>query len=131
MIELVHDEVAAGGVLVFSLSRRTQEAGSTGPNIAWLVWRTQIVESSMVAGGRVFEDYRVVDTMRLEAGSEASPCEFRMPEQGPVSYEGKLFRLAWEVVVGTQLPGGGPQPMGIKAFRVVAGRIPSLPPTPA
>ena len=131
MIEIVHDEVSAGGMLAFRLAIRTDEAGSMGPTAAWLVWRTEILALAMVVGGQVTEDYRIVETMRLEPAVGASPFEFRIPEEGPVSYEGRLFRVLWEVVVGTQSPSDGPLPAASKAFRVVARRTSPPPPAPA
>lgn len=118
MIEFTHAEVPAGGVVSGRLVLRPGESAPAGVTVAWLVWRTEQALIATLGAREVIEDYVVVERRRLEIGTVGNAFEFRIPEQGPASYDGKLFRLVWEVVVGGQSP--GPEPAACAAFRVVA-----------
>jgi len=118
MIEFTHSEVPVGGVVSGRLVLRPGRSAPTGVTVAWLVWRTEQARFATLGAGEAIEDYVVVEHRRLEPASAGNAFEFRIPEQGPASYEGKLFRLVWEVVVGGQSP--GPEPVACATFTVVA-----------
>lgn len=127
MIEFTHAEVVAGGVVSGRLVVRPGRSAPTGVSHAWLVWRIEAraMATVMAAGGRggVIEDYVVIDRRPIDGSPGGNAFEFRVPEQGPVSYDGKLFRLVWEVVVGGVSP--APQPVACAAFRVLPGPLPA------
>ena len=117
MIEFDRPEVEAGGVVAGTVTwPRPQEAPSNP--VAWLVWRLAILDHARIDfdGGSAIEDYTVVEMLRLAAGSA---FRFTLPAAGPVSYDGKLFRVFWEVVAGTESPSAGADVMTHGAFRVV------------
>lgn len=121
MIEFRQARVQAGGALAGRIAWRPGAVAPADVAMAWLVWRLEIVDRNTLAlGVSGFEDYTVVDRLRLDPQDEAGTFEFRIPEQGPVSYDGKLFSVTWEVVVGTHSPATGPHPVASAAFRVVA-----------
>jgi hypothetical protein len=121
MIEFAQAQVPAGGAVAGRIAWRPGAPAPAGGATAWLVWRLEVVDwATLAMGVSGFEDYTVVERMRLDPQVGTATFEFRIPEQGPVSYEGKLFRVIWEIVVGTQSPSSGTQPAAHGAFRVVA-----------
>ena len=121
MIEFTRAQVPAGGSVAGRIAWRPGAPAPAGEAMAWLVWRLEVVDwTTLAMGVSGFEDYAVVDRMRLDPQVGTGTFEFRIPEQGPVSYEGKLFRVIWEIVVGTQSSSSGPQPAAHRVFRVVA-----------
>ena len=97
MIVLERDAVAAGEAI------RGSWVGAGGDDdAAWLVWRVVALNNAMLAdGGRAIEDYRVQGSCSLPPQSKGA-FEFRIPATGPCTHDGQLFRLVWEIVVGTR-----------------------------
>jgi hypothetical protein len=122
MIEFTHAEVPVGGLVSGRLVARRDEGAASRASVAWLVWRMEHV-GFLAGDGRTFEDCVVVARQPLDRAPGANAFEFRIPDQGPVSYDGKLFRLVWEVVVGGQSP--APEPVACAAFRVVPRPAPA------
>ena len=80
-------------------------------------WRTQ---------GRGEIDWRVVRRARrkVEAGAGSAIAlrfELEIPAEGPISYEGNLFAVVWEVAVLADIAWGR-DPFEAVAFRVVPRR---------
>jgi hypothetical protein len=93
VITLRESQVAAGSEVIGTVAA-TQRADT-----AWLVWRLAVADTNLVGlDGTAIEDYVVVGKCRLDSGTG---FEFRVPPAGPVSYDGKLFRIVWEIVAGT------------------------------
>lgn len=67
-----------------------------------LGWRTE---------GRGDVDRKTTTELKLEAGSVSAgdrtvfPFEFLLPNEGPISYDGSLLRILWEITVLVDLPG--------------------------
>jgi len=122
MIEFTRAEVATGGVVSGRLVVRPGRNAPSGPTHAWLVWRTQAKAWASAGEGTAMEDYFVIDRRPIGALPDGNDFEFRVPEQGPVSYDGTLFRVVWEIVVGGMSP--APEPLASAAFKVVARTAP-------
>jgi len=118
MIEFTHAEVAAGGVVSGRLVVHPGKGAPSGATHAWLVWRTEARWGAVPADGVASEDYVVIERRPIDASPGGNAFEFRVPAQGPASYDGKLFRVVWEVVVGGLSP--APEPVASAAFKVVA-----------
>lgn len=118
MIEFTRAEVATGGVVSGRLVVRPGRSAPAGATHAWLVWRTQAKAWAALGDGTAMEEYFVIDRRPIGSSPDGYAFEFRVPEQGPVSYDGTLFRVVWEVVVGGMSP--APEPVASAAFAVVA-----------
>ena len=69
------------------------------------MWRTEVrldqiprSEGTIRAEG----DYCVVARQSAEALDGPMRFEFTIPKEGPLTYDGKLMRVIWELVAGTQ-----------------------------
>ena len=118
MITIRQAEVATGN------SVRGSVAPSAGVNVnaAWLVWRLKVVNTNILSeGSTAIEDYTVVDKCSLKPGPSEAAFEFPIPEAGPLSHDGKLFQIIWEVVVGTESDSSKNEVVEYAPFKVVAG----------
>ncbi len=121
MITIRQAEVAAGNSVRGSV---TPDAG-TNVNAVWLVWRLRTVYRNF--GGefaKPIEDYTVVAKCPLKAGPAEAAFELPIPEGGPLSHDGKLFQIIWEVVVGTESGSSKNEVVEYAPFKVVAGAAP-------
>ena len=88
------------------VARGSAVEGSIAPaadmNVAWLVWRLEPTDWHAFAGRSPIEDYTLVEKRRLQRGPSGATFEFHIPAAGPLSHEGKLIRVFWEVVAGTE-----------------------------
>jgi hypothetical protein len=116
MIELERDEIAAGDVLAGKLGARP-DCGPGQEVTVWLVWRILAVFTPLDMLRRVDANYSIVDTCPLP-GTDLY-FSFRIPERGPLTYDGTLFRVMWEVVAGTT---SGPDQVSVAAHRLVRVR---------
>jgi hypothetical protein len=104
VIQLDAAEVRPGGVLKGSASWDDPPGGRARATL-WLVWRTEVrldqiprSEGTIRAPG----DYCLVAQQSLEVGGRPVPFEFAIPNEGPITYQGQLMRVIWELVAGTQ-----------------------------
>ena len=82
MITMREAQVAAGRAVKGSV------APATGINVAWLIWRLEVVNYGVMReGATAITDYTVVEKRHLEAGPSDAAFEFHIPDAGPVSYE--------------------------------------------
>ena len=118
MITIRQAEVATGN----SVRGSVAPAAGTTVNAAWLVWRLKVVNRNVLSEGTTaIEDYTVVDKCTLKAGPAEATFEFPIPEAGPLSHDGKLFQIIWEVVVGTESGSSANKVEEYAPFKVVAG----------
>lgn len=96
------EEIEAGGVVTGRLIVRPDAAVKVQGSSVSLQWRTE---------GRGDKESRAVATVDLGALGELGPMqersfpfEFRVPEEGPMSYDGKLVRILWEVKAHLDVP---------------------------
>jgi hypothetical protein len=121
MITIRQAEVAAGNSVRGSVA---PEAG-VSVNAAWLVWRLKVVNTNILSeGSSAIEDYNVVDKCALKAGPAGAAFELAIPAVGPLSHDGKLFQIIWEVVVGTESGSSANKVAEYARFKVVAGAAP-------
>jgi hypothetical protein len=106
-------EVAAGSALEGSVA----PAGDM--NVAWLVWRLVPADWRAFAGRTAIEDYTVVDKRRLQRGPSGAAFEFHIPDAGPFSHEGKLIRVVWQIVAGTESASSPAHVAEFASFKVV------------
>ena len=121
MIIFKQAQVAAGSAVAGSIAWRPGIHGRAGDIVVcWLIWRTALADGGEIGPARsAIEDYTVVEKQRLDPGPGGMSFEFRIPEQGPLSHEGKLLRVVWEIVAGTESTATGLQVALCGAFKVV------------
>ena len=110
MIAFAQAQVATGSTVEGRIS-----GGGVDATVAWLVWRLSPVVRVPGESVRAIEDYVVVGKRPLDA----TAFTFAIPEQGPLSYEGPLIRVVWEIVAGSE-SSRGPQITEHGTFTVVA-----------
>ena len=104
MITLDSLEVRAGGRLQGSASWEKPARGAERLTL-WLVWRTDVrLDKVSISDGsvRADGDYCVVERKTLEAGDAPVRFEFAIPKEGPLTYDGRMLRVIWELLAGTQ-----------------------------
>lgn len=117
MIELTFspETIQVGESLEATVRYRPSEFREINEIVIRPRWRTE---------GRGDEARGVVRTVRRQPG-QVGPSdpfvrsfEFTIPENGPISYEGKLIRIIWEVHVLVDVPWAG-DPVHSRSFRVL------------
>ena len=116
MIELEGDDFSAGDVVAGRLASRP-ECGAGEEVTVWLVWRVIASRIELLTPLRVDTDYCIVDARPLPA--DGRHFEFRIPKGGPLTYDGKLFDVVWEVVAGTT---SGRSRVSVAAHRILRVR---------
>ena len=104
MISIVLDDVrvVAGdrisGHVTYSPNEKTPPKTAT----VELVWRTE---------GRGTKEHEVVRSLTLSPAElstgSAIPFTFQTPYEGPITYNGSLLRIIWEIKTTVTLPGLG------------------------
>lgn len=120
MIKLDTAVVRPGGVLKGTASWDEPAPGAARPTL-WLVWRSEIRPDQIPRSGDILRedgDYRVVAQQTVEASGAPVRFEFAIPAEGPLTYEGKLLRVIWELLAGTQ-KGASPKVVERVVFSVL------------
>ncbi len=109
-IELKQNQVSPGQILRGDCYWQTNSDKEFQPATLKIGWRTE-------GRGSVDKDQF---SQKIKLASLVSvPFEYEIPLNGPLSYDGQLIRIIWEVVVQTdQFLFGGEK--GEKVFRVVS-----------
>ena len=112
-IKFIQPQVAAGARVSGAVAWTA--LGKTAGAHLLLAWRTE---------GSELADFCVVREARHEFGTDGPtevPFDFGVPGEGPLSYDGKLFRIIWEIAVLADIP-WLPDEIEHAPFRVVARR---------
>lgn len=114
-ITLSPETVCVGETLEVTVRCQPTEFQETNTIVIRPRWRTE---------GRGDEARGVIRAVRRQPG-QVGPSdpfdhtfEFTIPENGPISYEGKLIRIIWEVHVLVDVPWAG-DPSHARSFRVL------------
>lgn len=101
-LRLVRDEVPAGGAVEAQILWTPHKQTQPKKAIAKLQWRTE---------GRGSSDTQVVEQIQLDTHlftrgvPSQIPIRLSVPSAGPISYNGSLIRIIWEVSLYVDLPG--------------------------
>ncbi len=101
-IRLPQPDVKAGGQLTGTLVWTSEQQKMPKGAIATIGWRTE---------GRGTVDQAKIQEIQLDpnrlgiGGAAPVPFQFQIPFEGPISYNGRLIRIIWELNVVIDLPG--------------------------
>ena len=111
MIELSLDqwEIEAGSTLIVRARRKSDAGKPWGALQVKIGWRTE---------GRGNVDRKTVYQTRQDLASDECAIALPIPLEGPLSFDGKLIRIIWEVAA-RPADREGPAPVVSAAFRVV------------
>ena len=113
-VHLSRDKVRNGERLSGTVSWRAEGSKTPRKIEALCRWRT---EGSGTKSGEVVCR---VEQANLEGRNEVTiPVQFDIPREGPLSYDGKVLRIIWEVVANADLPMARDE-HDVKTFTVVA-----------
>jgi hypothetical protein len=110
-------DVEAGAAATASIRLEDEPAGIARVTVE-VGWRTE---------GRGDPDSAVVQSTEMVTDGTAPPgmrdvsVDFTVPADGPVSYDGKILRIIWEVRV--RVAAGGEERTQVESFRVTPRRV--------
>jgi Arrestin (or S-antigen), N-terminal domain len=100
-IRLHHNQVMAGETLTGSFSFYPDSQKTVKEAIASIGWRTE--GRGTVDQGKVQEI--TFDPTHFANGSGSVPFKFQLPSECPISVDGQLIRIIWEVSVKLDIAG--------------------------
>lgn len=108
--------VAPGKVLEGRVKARTESGKAPRGLVVVAGWRTE---------GRGRRDAHDAVTVRLDAGGGAEwpvdgEVRIPIPAEGPVSFDGELVRIVWELRIRLDIPWGRDETLA-RVFRVACG----------
>ena len=115
MITIAEAQVAAGRTV------KGRVVSDEDIDVGWLIWRLEhVTRGVMGEGGKPINDYTLIEKRALLRGPSDAGFEFHVPVAGPLSYEGKLIRIVWEIGVGSESSSAA-KVAEYARFKVVAG----------